>query len=467
MRPNTRVTFAMRDLDRLKCIQAVIDGDLKPLRAADRLGITTRQVHRLACRYAAAGPIGLISKRFNRPSNNRLDDVLAERVIKILRSTYADFGPTLATEKLRTKHGIDLAKETVRRLQIAVGLWIPRKLRPPKIHQPRVRRACIGELIQIDGCEHHWFEDRGPACTALVFIDDATSRLMQILFNGTESTFGYFEATRRYIDQHGKPLAFYSDKASIFRINRPSATGGDGHTQFGRALFELNIDGICANTPAAKGRVERAHLTMQDRLVKELRLEGISTIEAANAFMSTYVADYNALFGKVARDSHDAHRPVRPDEDLDSIFAWREQRKVTSNLTLHYERKLYLLADTPKNRSYAGKYLDVYQFPDGQIEIRAVGVKVPYSTYDKLGAIDQGAIVDNKRLGHALRISGLVQAERDNQYYSGPSTAHRGGGRSKPRKRAAGAKSQRELSQKDVEKALEVQTQRIQLNRTF
>ncbi len=278
---------------------------------------------------------------------------------------------------------------------------------------------------------------------------------MQIFFNGTESTFGYFEATRRYIDQHGKPLAFYSDKASIFRINKASATGGDGHTQFGRALFELNIDGICANTPAAKGRVERAHLTMQDRLVKELRLEGISSIEAANAFMPAYVTDYNARFGKLARDSHDAHRPVRRDEDLDSIFAWREQRKVTNNLTLHYERKLYLPPDTPKNRRYAGKYLDVYQFPDGKIEIRAAGEKVPYSTYDKLGAIDQGAIVENKRLGHALRISSLVQAERDNQYYAGPSTAHRVNGKHVPRKKVGGAKTQRELSQKDVENALE------------
>jgi hypothetical protein len=234
--------------------------------------------------------------------------------------------------------------------------------------------------------------------------------------------------------------------------------GQGDHTQFGRALFELNIDGICANTPAAKGRVERAHLTMQDRLVKELRLEGISTIEAANAFMPAYVADYNALFGKVARDAHDAHRPVRPDEDLDSIFAWREQRKVINNLTLHYERKLYLLANTPKNRRYAGKYLDVYQFPDGKIEIRAAGVKLPYSTYDKLGAIDQGAIVENKRLGHALRISGLVQAERDNHYYAGPSTAHRVDGKHVPRKKVSGTKTQRELNQKDVEKALEART---------
>ena len=154
MGQNTKVTFAMRDLDRLKCIQAVVDGDLKPGRAAEQLGLTPRQVRRLARRYAAEGPVGLISKRFNRPSNNRLEDTVADRVIELLKSTYADFGPTLAAEKLRTKHDIALAKETVRRLQIAVGLWIPRKLRPPKIHQPRLRRACLGELVQIDGCEH-------------------------------------------------------------------------------------------------------------------------------------------------------------------------------------------------------------------------------------------------------------------------------------------------------------------------
>jgi len=225
MRLNTKVTFAMRDLDRLKCIQAVVDGDLKPIRAADRLGLTTRQVRRLARRYAAAGPVGLISKRFGRPSNNRTDDGLADAAIRILRSTYADFGPTLATEKLRTQHGIDLAKETVRQLQIATGLWVPRKHRLPKVQQPRLRRACLGELVQIDGCEHPWFEDRAPVCTALVYVyvDDATSRLMHVLFTGTESTFGYFEATRRYFVRHGKPLAFYSDKASIFRVNHASA----------------------------------------------------------------------------------------------------------------------------------------------------------------------------------------------------------------------------------------------------
>jgi hypothetical protein len=456
MRQLARVTMTMRDLDRLKCIQAVVDGELRSGRAAERLGLTGRQVRRLARRYVQEGPVGLISRHRNRPSNNRLEAAVADRAIRILRDSYADFGPTLAAEKLRTRHQIDLAKETVRQLQIAAGLWIPRKLRPPKVQQPRARRACLGELVQIDGCEHRWFEDRAPACTVLVYVDDATSRLMVVVFTGTESTFAYFEATRQYLQRYGKPLAFYSDKASIFRVNLKSATGGDGHTQFGRALYELNIDGICANTPAAKGRVERAHQTLQDRLVKELRLRGISTIDAANAFMPTFLADYNGRFGKSPRDPHDAHRSIRTDEDLDSIFAWRELRKVTQNLTLHYERKLYLLADTPENRRLIGKFIDVFQFPDGRIEIRVAGTALPYSTYDKLGEIDQGAVVESKRLGHVLRIAQLVQSERDNRSVDRPSTAHRTNGMQITRHRLPGTKTQRELGPADLNKAIAV-----------
>jgi hypothetical protein len=381
---------------------------------------------------------------------------LADRVIDILRESYADFGPTLAAEKLRSRHQIDLAKETVRQLQIAAGLWIPRRLRPPKVQQPRARRACLGELVQIDGCDHRWFEDRAPACMALVYVDDATSRLMVVLFTGVESTFAYFEATRQYLDRFGKPLALYSDKASIFRVNQKSATGGDGHTQFGRALYELNIDGICANTPAAKGRVERAHQTLQDRLVKELRLHGISTIEAANAFMPTFIADYNGRFGKAPRDAHDAHRPVRTDEDLASIFCWRELRKVTKSLTLHYQRKLYLLTETPNARRLIGKYVEVFQFPDGRIEIRAGGMVVPYSVYDKLGEIDQGTVVENKRLGQVLQIAKLVQAQREIGGANGPSTAHRPNGKHIPRQRLPGTKTQRELGSEDLRRAIAI-----------
>jgi len=160
----------------------------------------------------------------------------------------------------------------------------------------------------------------------------------------------------------------------VFRVNKVDAVKGPGHTQFGRALYELNIEGICANTPAAKGRVERTHLTLQDRLVKELRLEGILSIEAANAFMPRFIEAYNARFAKAPREAHDAHRAMRADEKLELIFTWRELRKVTGNLTLHYQRKLYILMDTPKNRRLIGKYIEVLQFADGRIEIHAAGL---------------------------------------------------------------------------------------------
>jgi hypothetical protein len=449
-----KVTMTMRDLDRLKCIQGLIDGQLKQHAVATRLGLTTRQVRRLVRRYEQEGPIGLLSRLRDRPSNRRLKSEAAEHAFGILRSEYADFGPTLAAEKLRERHGVDLAVETVRSLMVAGGLWVPRRLRAPKIQQPRSRRACLGELVQIDGCDHRWFEDRASACTALVYVDDATSRLMVVRFVGVESTFAYFEATLQYLKHYGKPLAFYSDKASVFRVNKQSAAAGKGHTQFGRALYELNIDGMCANTPAAKGRVERAHQTLQDRLVKELRLQRISTIDAANEFMPTFIDDYNRRFGKLPRDRHDAHRALRKDEDLEAIFAWREYRKVTDNLTLRYERKMYLIADTPSNRRYIGKYIEVFQFPDGRIEIRVAGVSLPYSTYNKVGTIDHGAIVDNKRLSSVLRTAQIVQAHRDDRVVCRPSTAHRVDGTPIPKNKIAGTKRQRDLTMEDLHTAI-------------
>jgi hypothetical protein len=182
----------------------------------------------------------------------------------------ADFGPTLAAEKLAAVHGCTISRETLRGWMIAAGLWIDRRHRLPSPHQPRRRRDCCGELVQIDGSEHAWFEDRAEKCTLLAFIDDATSRLMHLRFVASESAFDYFRATRGYLETHGKPIAFYSDKHSIFRVNAKDAAGGDGATQFGRALRELNVDILCANSPQAKGRVERAFGTLQDRLVKSL-----------------------------------------------------------------------------------------------------------------------------------------------------------------------------------------------------
>ncbi|EOI3583630.1 ISNCY family transposase [Enterobacter hormaechei] len=445
--------FTVKEINRLKILQDVIDRNLRPGQAAEMLGITPRHCSRLLKRYRQSGPLGMNNQSRGRTGNRLLPASLTDQALNIIRERYADFGPTLAREKLAENHGIVLGKETLRRLMIKTGLWVPRKKRAPKIQQPRYRRACCGELIQIDGCDHHWFENRAPACTALVYVDAATSRLMQLRFVKSESTFTYFEATRGYLEKHGKPLALYSDKASVFRINNKNATGGDGYTQFGRAMHELNIQTICANTSSAKGRVERAHLTLQDRLVKELRLRGISSVDAANDFADEFMTDYNRRFGKAPRHDFDVHRPLETDDDLTTFFTWREPRRVSKSLTVQYDKVLYLIADSELSRRAIGKYIEVWHYPDGHKELRLNGAVLPYSTYDRLQEIDQGAIVDNKRLGRTLEFIKLVQDKRDNNRSQ---ALPAGDGPSRRRRKPTENKSQRSLNGDDMLEALKI-----------
>lgn len=446
--------MSIKELNRVKLVQDVLDGMMKPGLAARQMGVTSRHFRRILERYRSEGAPGLVSKSRNRPSNHRLPQGLGGKAIAIIRQDYPDFGPTFAAEKLREQHGINLSKETVRQLMIDNGLWVPKKIRPPKIYQPRYRRECFGELIQIDGSDHRWFEDRASACTLLVYVDDATSRIQALYFAESESTFSYFQITRAYLEAHGKPVAFYSDKASVFRVNAKNAKAGDGHTQFGRALFELNIEGICANSSQAKGRVERAHRTLQDRLVKELRLRNISSISDANAYAAEFAADYNQRFARPPRSDHDAHRSIRPDEDLNLIFCWKEPRRVSQSLTVQYDKVMYLLKDCPESRRLIGRYIDIYHYPDGRVEPRACGVPLEFVTYDRLSEIKHGEVVDNKRLGHVLEVARLVQEKRDNtRSQSAPSPLNaRSATRQKnvPKSR----KKQRDLSAADVAEAL-------------
>ena len=447
------ITMSMRELDRLKVVEAVIEQRLMPWRAAERLGISRRQIERLVARYRVAGPAGLLSQRRGHASNHQLPEDLAHRALSLIRERYADFGPTLACEKLYECHGLQLSKETVRKLMTDAGLWIPRRQRPPKVYQPRARRACLGELIQIDGSDHRWFEERAPACTLLVYVDDATSRLMMLHFTQTESTFSYFEATRVYLERYGKPVAFYSDKYSVFRSPTADKTGSNV-TQFGRAMYELNIDTFCANSSPAKGRVERAHLTLQDRLVKEMRLRGISTVVDANAYAPSFMAAYNARFAKPPRSDFNAHRPLRDDENLDRVMTWRETRRVSKSLTVLYDRVLYLLDDTLENRKLIHRYIDVWEYPDGRIEIRADGEVLRCRLYDKLAEVDQGAIIEHKRLSHALQVAEAIQAQRDNRRISGsPSRANRGLP-VRAKTSLPGAKKQRAFTEADIEAAI-------------
>ena len=268
-----------KEIDRLGVIQQVAGKQLKQREAARQLGLSIRQVKRLVARYRAEGAAGLVSRHREKRPGNALSDAVRQAILGIVRDNYADFGPTLACEKLAERYGYTVSVETLRQWMMADGPWKPKRRRQARIHQRRPRRPCRGELIQIDGSPHDGFEGRAPRCTLIVFIDDATSELMALRFFPAETTQAYMETLEGYLQQHGRPVALYSDKHSIFRVNHPEHEGE--LTQFTRALKTLDIEPIHANSPQAKGRVERANQTLQYRLVKALRLPGISDLDAA------------------------------------------------------------------------------------------------------------------------------------------------------------------------------------------
>ena len=393
-----------KELKRLEILRDLTSGRLTIAAAGELLGLERRQVIRLSKAYQQQGATALISKRRGRASNRQAPASLKTRALELVREKYADFGPTLAAEKLREVHEIYVGRETLRTWMLEAGLWSDRQKRRAKVHQPRYRRECIGELIQVDGSEHYWFEDRADSCTLLVFIDDATSRLMHLQFVQSESTFAYFNATQRYLEAHGKPIAFYTDKHSVFRVNKPAGLYGDGMTQFGRALKALSIEIICANSSQAKGRVERANKTLQDRLVKELRLADVSSIEAGNAFLPGFMTDYNARFAKAPFNDKDLHRPMKPSDRLDEAFTWRAERTLSQSLTLQYDNILFMVEPSEFAQGAIGRRVEIVNFLDGRLEIRHKGRSMPYRTFDKLRRVTETAVLENKRLGGLLAL---------------------------------------------------------------
>ena len=250
---------------------------------------------------------------------------------------------------------------------------------------------------------------------------------MECQFVKSESTFNYFDSTRRYLEKHGKPVAFYSDKHSVFRTNKTGELGGDGVTQFGRALTELNIDIICANTPQAKGRVERANRTLQDRLIKEMRLMNISDAEQGNKFLPGFMAKFNEKFGKEPVNSKNMHRELLPHEDLNEVFSWQEKRTLSKNLTLQYDKVLYLIEETLDNRSLARNKVTVFDYFDGTIKIKFNNRELAYRIFDKIQKVDQGEIVSNKRLGAVLNFIKEKQDKIDEKRSTdSPSRQHLG-----------------------------------------
>jgi transposase len=396
------IAMSERDLQRIEILSKVIAGRMTLVSAAHVLDLSERQVHRLLERIRTDGAASIRHKAIGRPSNNRISDGVRDYAVTLVRERYADFGPTLAAEKLAERDGLRVSRETLRSWMTEAGLWLSRKQRRT-FHQPRLRREAYGELVQIDGSEHRWFEDRGPPCSLLVFVDDATGRLMQLRFVRSESTFTYFDALELYLMEHGAPIAFYSDKHTVFRVAKKDAKGGQGMTQFGRALSELSIEILCANSSQAKGRVERMNRTLQDRLVKELRLAQICDMEAGNAFLPGFMDYYNARFAIVPARSDDLHRPMNlaPDR-LQEILCKREQRYVGSQLTFSFERKRIMLEETEVTRGLAGRYVETYAYADGRLDVRWKGYSLPYRTFDKDQRVTHAAITENKRLGDVL-----------------------------------------------------------------
>ena len=391
-----------KEIQRLAVLQDVRDHRITQVRAAEILSLSTRQITRLLHKFSQDGISGLLHASRGQPGHRRHDDVMKSKCLSIISEHLLGFGPTLAHEKLASMFDLNIPVETVRRWMTANDLWIPRAKRQKRPYQPRYNRDCFGELIQIDGSYHDWFEGRAGKCCLLVYIDDATGKLLHLRFCQAETTFDYMLSTRAYIEQYGKPVAFYSDKHSVFRVNQKSSQNSQ-ITQFGRILNELNIDIIFANSPQAKGRVERANRTLQDRLIKEMRLGNISSIEEANAWLPCFIEQFNQKFGKCARNSKNLHRPLTESQsELDDIFTWQEPRKVTKSLTITYDKCVYILEANEFNQKLVGQYISFLEYPDGTVAIMYAGRKINYRIFNKLAELQQNEVIENKRLGAVL-----------------------------------------------------------------
>jgi len=392
--------MSSKEINRLEVMQRLSKKQMSQAEAGTILNVSTRQIKRLLKAYRVEGAKGLVSKQRGRQSHNRLSETVKQKALDMLKTKYQGFGPTLAHEKLVEKEKLQLSKESVRKLMIAEQLWKARKAKKVTVHQLRERRACFGELVQIDGSPHDWFEGRAQACVLLVFIDDATGQLLQLRFVDCESFLNYAQAAEGYFRQYGKPVAFYSDKHGIFRVNQPSAGTGQAITQFGRAMQELDIQIICANTPQAKGRVERVIQTLQDRLPKEMRLCGIASREAGNAYLPEFMQDFNQRFGEQPRSTLDAHRPLTLKDNLAQILTWQETRLLSKNLTLQFQKNVYQIQTKRPTYALRNAQVTVCVNAFDEVSIWYKEQPLEYTLYQP--QTEQAQVVLAKDLDHSI-----------------------------------------------------------------
>lgn len=344
-----RVTMSAKELRRVHVIRQVVDQQLTQVKAGALLGLTPRQVRRLVRRVEQEGDRGLVHRGRGKPSNRRIPEKKKAKALQLYAQRYGDFGPTLATEKLAERHGITLSDETLRLWLRARGVTHFRRRKRP--HRAwRARKAHRGELVQLDGSHHDWLEGRGPRCVLMAYIDDASSQVFARFYD-YEGTIPAMDSFQRYMRQQGIPLAIYADKHTTYRSPAEPTVGEQlaglkPQSQFGRALSELGVELIAAHSPQAKGRVERLFKTFQDRLVKELRLAGIATMEDANRFVEGYLPRYNRRFAVPPAQAADLHRPTPSARDLDRCLCLQTTRCLRKDFTMAHAGQLYQIHDT-------------------------------------------------------------------------------------------------------------------------
>jgi len=400
------IIMSQKEANQVEILTLLKNKKIRQKKAAQMLGLSVRQVRRKLLRFKHEGVKGLVHQSRGCRSNNQLDEQEIARAIRIIKDQYPDFGPTFAHEKLEKYHQVTFSVERLRQAMIAAGIWRPKRQKTPPNHQMRERRECEGELVQVDGSPHDWFEGRGDIgmCTLLVYIDDATGKLLHLEFAQSESTWSYFKATKKYFEKHGKPLAFYNDKHGVFRVNSSkagSAASSDsvGLTQFGRAMKELEVELIYAHSPQAKGRVERVNQTLQDRLVKEMRLLGICSMEAGNQYLPEFIQWFNQAYAQSPKLSVNVHRPLTTQENLNEIFTKRETRILSKNLTCQYENLLYQIQTKRPSYALRKATVEVYEDLQGEITLWYKGKKLDYTIYEQLPKAD---ITDIKQVNQRV-----------------------------------------------------------------
>jgi hypothetical protein len=399
---NEEIHMTKREVSKADLFLEISRKKISKSKAAEILGVSERHVRRLYTEFQEKGVISLISRQRGKPSNHQLPQNLKARVMKLITyEMYEGFGPTFMCEKPKEIHNIKICPETTRQLMIRSGVWKAHRKKSPVIHQQRKRRARFGELIQIDGSPHAWLEGRGDPCVLIVFIDDATGQTYGKFFE-SETSEAYLITAKEYIIKYGRPLAFYPDKHGIFRINRPGCLKKELITQFGRACKELDIDLFCANSPQAKGRVERCNQTQQDRLIKELRLANVSSIEEANKFLDKYWGVFNKKFAVAAVSKEDAHRKITPEYDLDKILCYKSERTISKNLEVQYNNTIYQIQLEKPSRNLQRAKVTIIEELNGEIHLVYKKKFLPFKIYSQQQC--KGVEVNSKEIDRFLKV---------------------------------------------------------------